>query len=389
MQMAAIQVEDGETTVLNLPVQQGSIRVRGVVRKGRTPVEGRLFWARVAPDGATLEDLVAGLSDGSGAYEVRLNGPGNYDVRIQPKEPEDPMDMGVLLKVEVADEPEITHDLIIPEIALSGVVIDGDTGLPLRGTRVLAVPLEEDGSERERDDIASAAEADEEGRYRIEGIDPGVYRLVFSKEGYGEDFLDAVEVDEDDEREDLDVALRTGHPVTFRVVDSSGNPVEGAFIMPLEFSVAWFGSGGQTGIDGSLVVKGLREGTHDVGVIARAWAPAVLRDVVVGPGGDSRVKVKLRRGGGLALHVVGLEDEPVAGATIHVREEEGPDLTRLFRVFGAVTGTRLTTNARGELTLAHLEPGRYEISVRGGGLTVSETVRIRGGRTSEIEVALR
>jgi hypothetical protein len=360
-----------------------------VVRKGRTPIEGRIFFARLAPDGATLEDFVAALSDGSGAYQARLNGPGRYDVRVQPKNLDDPMDPGVLLKVDIPDEPEVTQDLLVPEIALSGTVTDGDTAEPIAGARVMALVLDEEGREPERDDVISAAETDESGRYSIEGIEPGVYRLVFSKPGYGETPLEAIEVDEDDELDNLDVTLLEAHPVIVLVVDSYGNPVEGAFVMPLEFSLAWLGgSGGETGMGGSVELNGLRDGTHDIGVIARGWAPGVARNVVVGPSGDRRVKVKLRRGGTLRLRVVDVEDEPVLGAVVRLREEEGPDLTRLFRFVGAFMGRGLTTDTSGVVEIPNLESGRYEVTVRRGEVAVTETIRVRPGRSVEAEIAL-
>lgn len=390
MQMAAVEIVEGEVSVLNLPQQQGSINVRGVVKKGRTPIEGRIFFARLAPDGATLEDFVAGLSDGSGAYQVRLNGPGHYDVRVQPKNLEDPMDPGVLLKIDIPDEPEVTQDLLVPEIALSGVVTDGETAEPIAGVRVMALVLTEEGGEPERDDIISAAETDETGRYSIEGIEPGVYRLLFSKPGYGETPLEAVEVEEDDELDNLDMALLPATPVTVLVVDSYGNPVEGAFVMPLEFSLAWLGgSGGETGMGGTIELKGLRDGTHDIGVIARGWAPGVARSVVVGPGGDRRVKVKLRRGGNLRLRVIDVDEAPVSGAVVRLREEDGPDLTRLFRFVGAFMGRGLTTDPSGILEIPNLEAGRYQITVSRGDLSVVETLRVRPGRSGEVEIALR
>jgi hypothetical protein len=160
--------------------------------------------------------------------------------------------------------------------------------------------------------------------------------------------------------------------------------------MPLEFSLAWLGgSGGETGIGGTLEIKGLRDGSHDIGVIARGWAPGVARGVMVGPGGDRRVKVKLRRGGTLRLRVVDVDEAPVSGAIVRLREVDGPDLTRLFRFVGAFMGQGLTTDTSGALEISNLEAGRYEITVRRGELAVVETVRVRSGRDAETEISLR
>jgi hypothetical protein len=261
LQMSVAQVMEGEATIVNLPAAENPINVRGVVRKGRSSVESRLFFTQISADGTSAEQFAAATTDGGGNFQVQLSGPGTYQVYVQPKgEQQDMMSPGTRVRVEIPDEPEVTQDLVISEIHLAGLVTDGETGTPLASTRVVAIVVEEDGSDPERDDMVTMGQTDEDGRYSLDGFDPGSYRLVFYKEGFQETPLGPIEVGEDDELDDLDVALLPGHPLTVRVVDDNGVPVEGAFVMPLGFSLAWFGgSGGTTDVDGRLKVGALVE----------------------------------------------------------------------------------------------------------------------------------
>ncbi len=389
MQMQSAEVVDGKTTVVNIPAQSGGISVSGVVRKGSERLEARLFWVRMAADGASAEDFSIGVSDESGAYQVRLSEPGDYRVSVQPLADAAEWGPGMALRVEVpADVESVTQDLVIPEIVLSGAVLDGDSGLPLRDVRVLALEHHDDRALADSIAVGSAT-SDEQGAWSLPGLAEGEVRLVLSKEGYGAVTLDPLAID-DGERETVNVTLFPASPVVVSVVDAQGAPVEGALVYALSGPLmAVAGGSAETDMNGEATLSGLAEGTHELGVLATGLAPAIASGVTVDRDAAEPTVIELRRGARLRIRVVDAEERPVSNAAVRVREVEGSDLTPLLRVGAVFKGRGMITGPDGTLDVPNLEAGRYEVEVRWEQFVADERVRVRLDRDNVVEVELR
>jgi hypothetical protein len=215
-----------------------------------------------------------------------------------------------------------------------------------------------------------------------------VYKLVFSKDGYAAQETEPIDLEDGGTEEGVNASLEPASPITVRVADRDDNPVEGVFVTALEFpALVVAGTTGQTDMDGEIVLNGLADGAHDLGVVATAWAPTVERDVLVPAEGP--VLIEATPGEPLTVRVVDSEERPVAKATIRIREEDGPDLTALIAFTAIMEGRGLVTGPDGAMRIPSLEPGRYEIEVRWQGMVMEEKVTVRAGRQNEVEIELR
>lgn len=270
--------------------------------------------------------------------------------------------------------------------SVTGVVtIDGR---PAAGVPVWAL-----GGKYLRDRHASSR-TDAEGRYRLEGLQPGRYVIVAAKAGYvvpigeGPESLfpygRAVTVDEGEALEAVDFALARGGVITGRVTDDRGRPMAGVSV-----DVETVGEKGdsvsvtlvrpdalETDDRGVYRAYGLPPGRYLVSVEAlggdtnlgsKIYAPAASSpqnarvvsilgsdearevDVVVpiGPSSD-RLQVQGR--------VVDADSAAVVADTVVSLLRSTDDEATYFRYSSSTT-----TNEAGEFRVANVRPGRYRI----------------------------
>jgi hypothetical protein len=138
------------------------VEIEGSVTRGDEPVSGRLWFGghdgyRRIPIDIDEDGEFAGYLPEAGRWPVEWLSPGSEDsVALRP--------------VEVPDESRARIDLEIPDTELIGEVVDAD-GRPAAGATVRAVGVrgEDDAS------IQAEASADDEGRFRITGLEAGTY----------------------------------------------------------------------------------------------------------------------------------------------------------------------------------------------------------------------
>lgn len=391
MQMQTVEVVEGKTTIVNIPPETGGVMVSGVVRRGAKPVEARMFWVRAAADGTTPEDFAAAVSDESGAYQVRLSGPGEYRVSVQVVEDrsDQMITPGATVKVEVPEGEQVTRDVVVPEIVIAGIVLDADTGEPL-GQAMVAAMEHEEGRPDSMSPMVGSAFSDAEGRYELQGLAEGEYKIVFSRDGYGAEILGPMTLDDYEQEDGLNVSLIPASKCKVVVTTENGDPIEGAWVMAMSIPGAFMGGlSTQTDADGEAVLTGFPEGSHEVGVIAGGLAPRVVEGVMVGGEEETRVVVKLSRGASLTVRVVDGEDRPVSNAAVRIKEENGPDLFSLLQIGAIFKGRGLVTGPEGSLQIPNLETGRYEIEVLWQDRVAQDKVRVTGSGPNEIEIELK
>ncbi len=189
------------------------------------------------------------------------------------------------------------------------------------------------------------------GPARVEGIKPGPEEVV--------------------------IRLPPEMTISGLVLDPAGGPVAGAVVRAspgepgaggghdyrdemedsLPFAFGWSGDTPfRTGPDGAFTVGGLGPGPHALRV--KPPGDYVKPEPVRAVAGDTGVRIVLRKGAGVVVHVVGPDGKPVKGAHVATRKpgesgEDAPMVSSGRRFF--VPWTRVT-DADGNLKLVGLDP---------------------------------
>jgi hypothetical protein len=143
-------------------------------------VSGTVIRDDVAAGGAIVSFLLEdgrgsrARTDGAGRYAVAGLEPGPYRVEVVG------MDLSFEVEYEVTGNAQL--DVDATGAALAGTVADATTGAPLAGAAVSLWRVE--GGENQP---SSTVEADGTGGFAARGLREGRYRLVASKEGYGQE----------------------------------------------------------------------------------------------------------------------------------------------------------------------------------------------------------
>ncbi len=391
MKMQSANVEEGRTVVVNLPPSQGGLVLKGKVRSGRKTIEARLFWIKTSPGSRAPVDVASCTSSSDGSFEVRLGGSGKYKVTVQ-KLDANPPTAGLALSVDVPERPIVEQDLVLPQSAIAGRVVDGDTSAPLPHARVSALRLAEDGEVDPADPVGASDSAGEDGEYRLDGLSKGRYRIVAALQGYGTETLGRLELGEDDEKKDQNVALRKARTVTIRVSGDGDTPVQGAFVLDQDLFLASAGQlEGLSDMDGKVVLSSLQDGTHDLVGLAPGYAPATVRGVTVGPDGPPEVRINLSRGGKVVVRAMDAGGKPASGLALRVKEAGGRDITPAVQMLMVLSnqGFSLATDAGGSLTIPALDSGSYELTLlRGEEKLASKSFKVVAGQQTDVEVKL-
>lgn len=276
-EVAVVEGGRHELTLVAPPAAQ----VRGIVTEAGQPLAG----ARIELRTSTQEEpqqprfllggpVASGQADGRGAFELPDVDVGAYRVVVLHGSRAMPWEADIVL---VEGENELVLDL--PITAIEGRVVD-DGGRPLAGARV-TVARETPSSVESIQLVAfdggatmisttgggaEPASTDEQGRFRLRGVVPGVpLTLTASREGgYQESRSEPLEVAAGEVLRGIELVLARGGALAVRVLEpSGGETVGGCFVRarfvgesetPVE-SEHGFAEGGS-----EVILEGLRPG---------------------------------------------------------------------------------------------------------------------------------
>lgn len=269
--------------------------------------------------------------------------------------------------VRVDDVDRLVLDLEAREARLAGTVVTTQ-GAPVPGARVRARALDADGRVR-RDGIEASVRSGPQGGFTLTGLPVGWYSLEVTAPGYPPGVLAAAEAELAGADLPVEVVLGRGGVIDLAVLDEARRPVSGARVWIEDVDgVAFHTRPYATGPGGQLLLEGVPPGDVRVRVQAKGFGRAPVQALRVAEGGTQGLEVLLRRPGTLSLVVRGAGRDPVTRARITVLREGTNEVVEERRPLARI---RLDDRwgfipKRGQLTIADLETGAYEVVVDAG-----------------------
>ena len=299
-------------------------------------------------------------SDLSGRFRLSLTSAGLHTVRVEAR--------GLAARTIEKARPGAPLNVSLQKGGVvEGTVRDAATGQPVARARVeardesaLSLPWESEAG-------FVRTETDDKGRYRLEGIGPGLQTLTATTKSQGRA---------------RKAGLTAGRTVDFYVLAGGGirgtifgpdrKPVQGVLVRA-EGGGSWraMGPPEPTSAAGRFEILGLEPGTYRLVARHSRFAPAVVGGIAVERGADSSVDVSLEAGVPILGRILGQDDRPVAGRvslTVINDEPTPPTLVDLLRAQSGSDGRfRLEGVPPGDHTLGVIVSGyahkRVEISI--------------------------
>jgi hypothetical protein len=228
---------------------------------------------------------------------------------------------------------------------IHGTVTD-KSGRPLPATRVLLLGAEGGGPVRHEQIFT-----DEQGRYAIRGVPPGVFGVRFRHKSFKpQDHKDLYFKSPTDEYR-IDAVLEAGARLAGRVLDPDGKPVEGAVVVAGNKGSAQVE---KTDKDGRFAAEGLNDAPVACSVTKEGYGKVTLRNQPVN-GPD--LEIRLVRGGTISGRVVLDEAPRQVQVTISKYDEE-------LRGVAVVDSKFFPDPPKGEFVFSDVPPGTYWVDVR-------------------------
>ncbi|MCA8961517.1 MAG: carboxypeptidase regulatory-like domain-containing protein [Planctomycetes bacterium] len=266
--------------------------------------------------------------------------------------------------------------------AISGVVTDAATGVPIPGATVTV---------HEPAGVMKKATTESDGKYFVRGITSdgrrNEARLGCEAKGFARQGGVKATVDEGAVSEGVDFALDRNGTVTGFVIDTTGKRVSGARVevkrktdssMPLPVTV-----GGPTtsGPDGSFTIDNVAPG--EAGMIVadhNNYLETEGEPFDLAPGESlTGFEIALRIGGMVSGSVVDDHNQPVQGATVAIRDERYGDISL------DSLESKTKTDASGRFTIGSVESGEVSLIAHRTGYLRTEIsgIKVNEGQNTE------
>ena len=206
---------------------------------------------------------------------------------------------------------------------------------------------------------AQTAVADARGRFALDGLLPGRYRLEVARDGYQPMALEAT-LGPGERRDVGTVTLAEGFPVRGRVVDQIGAPIEGARVGVHRRGAAGL-PGGVTDAAGQFALA-LAPGRYRVTASAEGWGTASADTTAESGGAQPIMELRLARADGT---IEGLVRDDAGRPLVHARLAARPARTGSPSndATAAPPVATATTDAGGHFRLARVPAGELRVEV--------------------------
>ena len=403
LKMQVLEVEDGLEYRVELGAPPANpVTVRGVVRRaGEALSKGMLSFV---PQEAGYAGMKIASLDSSGRYEIVLPEPGSYLVTAGSGEMGGPGNAGtqVELRCDVPKAETYEFDVSLPGGAIRGRV-RGPDGRPVGQAMVtwsredgLAVGTMMGGG-------YGAAQTDDEGRYELNMLGPGRYRVAAGGNSFGgmvdespttaRGLRTGVQLEKDEVREGVDFELVTPGEVRGRVRDGSGKPVSSMAIFARDASGAPIETMSfvQSDPSGNFRWRGLAPGDYTFHARGSERASAESGRIKVRAGEVAEVELVVGEGAYLIVIVEGTETAELLQGLVRVDVRDGDD-RQVGGLFSMEDFANMLSTERSfdEQRFGPLAPGSYRASATGpGGKRVEKRVELSPGQERRLRLRLK
>jgi hypothetical protein len=372
-------IREGETTTLDFD-DSPRIVLSGTVLKGHEILgNAKLIFSAI---GSALGESKSTDSAPDGTFTIGLDRGGTYAVSVIGVNSASVPGGTSTVKVVIPDQPEVQQDIVLLPNVISGRVTDTEGD---RVARAIVHALRS-GSGAADPARPASAQVNEDSTYRIEGIDPGTYRVMALAEGYRPAESYPVIVSEDAPAPIVDLALERGRILRGRVVDPEDRGIQNAMVVVAprgQIQSAFLPS--YTDAGGTFKMTAPADGPLDITAIPPGWAPARLMDVMpADPEDTSAIVLRASFGGRVLIRVVDHDGLPVAGAQLGLWPATG----FLGSTFLAERNRPQPTNAEGVSRVGLLAPGDYSVVTYGRQSVTPVRVAVEDGVESTVLITL-
>ncbi|HEX2253971.1 MAG TPA: carboxypeptidase regulatory-like domain-containing protein [Thermoanaerobaculia bacterium] len=342
--------KNGQPPSLHLHLLPGAELTAQVVAEGEPPAEVELRIERFEPPSRwSAEHRRLALGDG-GTLRVELAHPGRYRLRVRAAGYRDAVVPE--LEVPVGRGTDLGAIALERGAGVAGWVSDADSGDPLPGVDVEAVPQGARLFEAVVAGLAPRATSGATGEFLLPGLAPGDWEIRFRRAGVAPA---AVQVSLAGESvEDLgEVVLSPGVAVSGRVTDRAGNPRPGLAVRVYAGDGETWSALAESHCDADGRFEGLRLAPGPYRVRVEGERPLLTQGLELGPEERER-ELELVAGGVRLAGRVLRGGAPVAGGSLHLLASDDPGRHRgKLILHGAGTRSQTfglpTTRAAGEV----------------------------------------
>jgi hypothetical protein len=376
-----------------------STRVHGVVLSAGVPVSGGAVMAlSLEADNMLGVDIKMAAVGHAGAYEFPGLPEGLYQFRYEGNGPK------VGREVEVPDLVETRIDLVLPNGAIEGVVVDAESGEPVANAEVVVRRLDAGArlggllGSLIGDELGKQSDhSTKDGSFGVDGLEAGTYEVLARSPRWGERKDDfgpgeaiVVEIVEGAPAERLTLELPRTHRIHGVVLDPAGLPVTGAWVLAVSTGSDGSTRKAKTSEDGRYEIFGVGLGVYDLTVRADAYAAAAKTGVEV-RGDGAEVDFVLFEG--VEVHVVILDAAgqslPGAVASLELEGQEVSSGSTGYAIESWFVG-RGVADLSGEVSLGRFAPGTYTLEGKRGSLVGSlGGIRVPEAGELKLELVLR
>ena len=332
-----------------------------VIDSSNTPIRGAEVIALSYSTGNTqCRDFIETDADGQFCLE-RLN-PGQYTIAVSAKgfRPERAQ------RVATGSTGLVLE--LTPQASVSGRVVSKITGEPLV-TFTCVLRTAYDNTE-----VTSPTDIREDfrsplGEYTLTDVPPGTYVVEASAQGFAASFSQRFTVSQGQSLSGITVEAGKGGSIKARIVDSDGNPIQGALVSTHDntwtddaftralgdlFPTNATAKKVRSNKNGRFKIDGLTPENYQLRIQASGHSRFIKTDVLVGEGRDTDLgTIRMVAGGAVSGLVVDQAGQPIVGARVTLRVDGRP-----VSVFEP---RETKSSGGGKYTFANVPAGNYKV----------------------------